>query len=187
MNLDRIINQAMHVKSKMCEKIRPHRQRKVSAEDVSEKQSSKQQKLLRFSVTPDIIETAHNDESELCLTWYTEKELIAFKHKIEGDSLIMRSTPQAQAMKNVCQSIRNNEALADLNTDDIERIRGLEHLLAPEVYIKLVKMRRVTIEKVLKEQADQQKLGVIDVEKLASVSIENSEFVREWRHRIMLL
>jgi hypothetical protein len=79
------------------------------------------------------------------------------------------------------------EVQGNINLHDIQDIRGLEHLLSPQVYAVLMQRRIATINRVLDEQKQQAMLSVKDVDKIASISMENSEFAREWRTRIALL
>ncbi len=70
--------------------------------------------------------------------------------------------------------------------EDIEAIQGLEHLVAPKVCWVIVQNRRETIARVLEEHACQEEIESYDTKKIASASQASSDFVMEWRKRIVV-
>ncbi|KAL3804153.1 hypothetical protein HJC23_013672 [Cyclotella cryptica] len=145
-------------------------------------------KKLRFSDVATVIIIAqpkHNSDPKSA--WYSKKEISQFKRNTSKTSRFIWGTRRAQAMRYIGRCIQTGEAQADLSIENIEEIRGLEHLLSPEVYTVLLQRRRATISKVLEEQSCQHKAGVNDIARIATVSMLNSEFAKEWRQRIMSL
>jgi hypothetical protein len=118
---------------------------------------------------------------------FSKEEASEFKRNAKSTSKLYRDRHEAQAMRYIGRCIQTGEVQGSVNLHDIEDIRGLEHLLSPQVYVVLMQRKIATINRVLDEQKQQAMLGVKDVDKIASISIENSEFAREWRTRIALL
>ncbi|KAL7519590.1 hypothetical protein ACHAWX_004344 [Stephanocyclus meneghinianus] len=144
-------------------------------------------KKLKFSDVATVIVTQTKSSSAPQSTWYRKHEISKFKRNIKQTSRRIWGSPPAQAMRYIGHCIQTGEHQAFLCIENIEEIRGLEHLLSPEVYTVLLQRRRATIAKVLQEQADQRKAGLHDIARIAAVSMANSAFAREWRERIMSL
>lgn len=83
--------------------------------------------------------------------------------------------------------IQASEVQNDFILNDVEDIRGLEHLLSPHLYVLLMQRKKGTIDRVLGEQKEQTMLGIKYVHRIASISMENSKFAREWRSWIAQL
>lgn len=144
-------------------------------------------KHLRFAETSTLIITQPKTASEMASSWYDTHDICDFKTDIKKASHVLCGTPNAHAMTYIGRCIQTGEAQAEVTIDDIEKIRGLEHLLSPGVCRILLQSRKRTIARVLQEQARQEEVGSYDAEKIASVSLASSEFAKEWRRRIMVL
>ena len=147
----------------------------------------RKQKHVRFSESSTLIITQPKTVAEMSETWYSKQEVAEFKRDVKESSKNQWGTPQAQAMRYIGHCVQSGESQAELAIDNVERIRGLEHLISPEVCRVLLQRRRATIGRVLQEQRRQEEEGSFDAEKIATLSLVNSEFAREWRKRIMHL
>ena len=181
-----IIEQKSHKNdNKMQFKASQYKARKRTALDSPGIHNNK--KKLRFSDVATVIITQSKSSLDPKSSWYIKQEISQFKRIIKMTSRCIWGTPPAQAMRYIGHCIQTGERQAFLYIENIEEIRGLEHLLSPEVYTVLLQSRRATIAKVLQEQEDQRKAGLHDITRIAIVSMTNSEFARAWRQRIMSL
>ncbi|KAL3804159.1 hypothetical protein HJC23_013678 [Cyclotella cryptica] len=153
---------------------------------LSERTGNKKQ--LRFAKTSTLIVTQPKTASEMESSWYSTHDIREFKADTKKSSQALFGTQSASAMTYIGRCIQTGEAQEELTIDDIEKIRGIEHLVSPAVCRVLFQSRRATIARVLQEQARQEEeVGPRDAEKLASVSLASSGFAKEWRRRIMVL
>ena len=86
----------------------------------------------------------------------------------------LRDTRTATAMKHIAASIEHRSAPPVLRIHYKEHVRGIEHVLAPEVARHLLRKRRLAINKVIQAQAQ------LDHEKLAQTYRVSSVFASEW-------
>ncbi|KAL7520220.1 hypothetical protein ACHAWX_007241 [Stephanocyclus meneghinianus] len=166
-------------------KVKPYKTRKRAAQDSPGIHNNN--KKLRFSDVATVIITQSKSSSDPKSSCYSKQEISQFKRNIKKTSRSIWGSPSAQAMRFIGHCIQSGKHQAFLFIENLEEIRGLEHLLSPEVYSVLLQRRRATIAKVLQEQADQRKAGLRDTTRIAIVSMANSAFAREWRERIMSL
>jgi len=184
--IHQINEQKIHINDNNMEfKASPYKARKRTALDSPGIHNNN--KKLRFSDVATVIITQSKSHSDPKSSWYSKQEISQFKCNIKKTSRSIWGSPPAQAMRYIGHCIQTGERQAFLYIENIEEIRGLEHLLSPEVYTVLLQRRRATIAKVLQEQADQRKAGLHDTTRIAIVSMANSAFAREWRERIMSL
>lgn len=113
--------------------------------------------------------------------WYRKGEVRAFKRDIEK-ACLAKADPYSKVMKSVGYCVQQGTVSPNFAVED--EIRGLEHLLSPDVARVLIQHRQRTIDQVLKEQERQLLCGEYDADKIASVSKQNSRFVVELRRRI---
>ncbi len=149
--------------------------------------SMTKRKELRFANLSTLILTQPKTAPELASSWYNKHEIYEFKNDIKKKSQALCRTPNAHVMAYIGRCIQTGDAQAELVTYDAEEIRGLKHLLSPEICRVLVQSRKAVIVRVLQEQARQEEVGSYDAEKIASLSLASSEFAKEWRRRIMVL
>lgn len=147
----------------------------------------KRPKHIRFAESSVLIITQPKTPAEMASTWYNKAEVAAFKRDIKESSQSQCGTARAHAMRYIGHCIQTGEEQKPLDITGIEEFRGLEHLLSPEVCRVLLQRRRATMARVLAEQARQESQGIHDADRIAAVSLANSEFAREWRRRIMNL
>merc|ERR1739842_23344 len=86
----------------------------------------------------------------------------------------LKETRTAYAMKNIAISIEHGSAPPVLRIRDKELLRGIEHLVSPEVARHLFRKRRLAIHKVVQAQAQ------LNHERLAQVYRDSSYFATEW-------
>ncbi|KAL7535502.1 hypothetical protein ACHAXR_010862 [Thalassiosira sp. AJA248-18] len=142
---------------------------------------SKRSKRLRFSVKSLLILTEPRDKD----LWYTRQDMTRFKMNARRISLAHRETRTANLMDNIALSAATGLPHADIHINGSEHIRGIEHLISPQVSKFLIVKRRKTITAVLQEQQAQKKAGMgLDPSRTAQVSEANSSFSKEWCSRI---
>jgi len=144
--------------------------------------SSKCSKRLRFSCLSQLIITEPNSGEDVQNAWYTKKEIAQFKRNVRLTSQALRKTRTAKAMKLIAHSAATGSPHANIRVHGKEGIRGIEHLLSPEVKHCLIKTRQKTITRVLEEQQVQKSSRRIA--SIAQVSETNSSFSKEWCTRI---
>lgn len=138
-------------------------------------------KRLRFAEFSQLVLTNTKSSEDVENTWYTKKEISQFKTDVRLTSQSLRQTRTAKAMKYIALSAANgpNPNLA-IHVHGKEVIRGIEHLISPEVTRYMVERRRKTITGVLEEQQAQKKATLPCQYHLAQVSEVNSSFSKEW-------
>ncbi|KAL7482076.1 hypothetical protein ACHAW6_007761 [Cyclotella cf. meneghiniana] len=144
-------------------------------------------KQVRFSETSILLVTAPKTCCENEATWYNKNDIRAFKQHSRESSAALMGTQEAKMMRCIGYSVQEGTDLPDMKVEDVERIRGLEHLMSPDVCKVLLQRRRATIVKVLEEQRRQELAGEQDAAKIALISSRNSKFAVEWRQRIATL
>ncbi|KAL3804175.1 hypothetical protein HJC23_013694 [Cyclotella cryptica] len=144
-------------------------------------------KQVRFSETSILLVTAPKTSCENEATWYNKNDIREFKQHSRELSASLVGTPDAKTMRFIGYSVQEGTDLPSLKVEDVDRIRGLEHLMCPDVCKVLLQRRRATIANVLEEQRRQELNGEHDAAKIALISSRNSRFAVEWRQRIATL
>mmetsp|Transcript_27436 Transcript_27436/g.49484 ORF Transcript_27436/g.49484 Transcript_27436/m.49484 type:complete len:186 (+) Transcript_27436:17-574(+) len=137
-------------------------------------------KRLRFAEFSQLVLTNTKSSEDVENTWYTKKDISQFKTDVRLTSRSLRETRTAKAMKYIAHSAANGLPHLMLNVHGKEVIRGIEHLISPEVTRYMVERRRKTITGVLEEQQAQKKATLPCQYHLAQVSEVNSSFSKEW-------
>ena len=151
----------------------------------TQRERSKRSKLVRFSEYSSLSIIDPNTSEDKGNSWYTKTEIDIFKQNARQTSKALWKTKTAKAMKHIAKSAANNTPQANITIHSKDAIRGLEHLIAPEVSMLLMAKRRKTIARVLKVQKMQKMAGTcIDPFITARVSEMNSAFSKEWCSRI---
>lgn len=142
-------------------------------------------KRLRFSENSHLIITKAKSGEDIKNTWYSKRELARFKIDVYDTAKALRVTRTAKAIKYMARAAtRPGSPQLHLHVHGIEHIRGLEHLISPEVFKSLWQRRQKAISRVLEDQQAQKKSGQsVDHTRLARVSEMNSAASREWSRR----
>ena len=114
-------------------------------------------------------------------TWYTRSQTSAFKKQVVREVIALRNSPSAvEAKKSGMRAYRDahQERMEQMSISSpelavVHRVRGLEHLLSPNVTKQITIRRRKVIERVLQEQEFQRAVGRIDTARLREVSMQN--------------
>ena len=83
---------------------------------------------------------------------FSNEETSEFKRNAKSTSKLYRESPKAQAMIYIGRCIQASEVQNDFILNDVEDIRGLEHLLSPHLYVLLMQRKTATIDRVSGEQ-----------------------------------
>ncbi|KAL7524817.1 hypothetical protein ACHAXR_000727 [Thalassiosira sp. AJA248-18] len=146
------------------------------------RQCSKTSKRLRFSDKSLLIVTEPRGSDEL---WYTKEDISRFKMNARRKSRALRESRTANVMDHIALSAVTGLPHADIHINGGEHIRGIEHLISPQVSKFMIAKRRITIAAVLQAQQAQKKAGMgLDPLRTAQVSEANSSFSKEWCSRI---
>ena len=188
MSVHQIVRQSTKRTNEMNAISRPLKAQKLSSSccpgsSIEVQQQVKPKKTLRFSDSSTLLITAPKTRSEMKSSWYSKQEISGFKLTVKENSRSLRGSERAQAMRYIGRCVQTGESQSDLDIDN-KTIRGMEHLLSPEVYSVLLHGRKATIRNVLQEQARQESEGIHDDGRIAAVSMSSSKFAREWRRRI---
>eukprot|EP01083_Nonionella_stella_P009091 26342_1 len=140
-----------------------------------------------FSEFSQLVVTEAQSREDSKATWYTRKEIKQFKRNASLTADSLRETRTAKTIKYIAQSAATGTPHAYIRVHGIEFIRGIEHLISPEVVKYMVDKRRRTLASVLAEQEAQKKSVSPCHRKLAQVSEMNSSFSKELFSRIQLL
>ena len=160
--------------------------RKVSTGIMKEETTrERSKKRLRFSDMSSLILTEHKTSEDLQEAWYTRSETSRFKKNAHLTSKALWETRSSKVMKHIACSAANQAPQVDIDVRGKEVIRGLEHLISPEVMKYLVERRRNVITRVLEDQEAQKMEGKgSDHLRTAKVSEIHSAFAKEWCKRI---
>lgn len=179
----------------------------VSGSSSSSKNGRKRRRRQQVGFSPRseviVLPSAKDHEGDLARKWYDRAELAEFKAESRRVALSLSGTRTARLMKGLAYlaasgSSDGKGAAVDATTSasssssSLACIRGLEHLLCPTVARLLLHRRRVHVGRVLDEQ---RRLRAADAaneprswaDELASVSMANSEFGKEWTRRVTVL
>ena len=130
-------------------------------------------KQVRFSETSILLVTAPKTCWENEATWYNKNDIREFKQHSRESSAALMGTHDAKMMRCIGFSVQEGTDLPEMKIEDVERIRGLEHLMSPDVCKVLLQRRRATIARVLEEQRRQELAGEQDAAKIALISSRN--------------
>jgi hypothetical protein len=133
-------------------------------------------KRVRFSETSTLIVVPGANYNN----WYSKDEVRAFKRDIRAS--VAEAKSYSKVMKCIGYSVQQGNAQLNLRVDD--SIRGLEHLLSPELLKVLNFARTKSIKDILQGQSRQRSLGLQDEESIAKISKLDSKFVVELRRVI---
>lgn len=131
-------------------------------------------KSVRFSEFSTAVLLQPRSKGDRINSWYSRRELSAFKRSTTALADALKDTRTATAMRHVAGTIEHRSDPPVLRIHDKELIRGIEHVIAPEVSRHLLRMRRRAIHGVLQAQAQ------LDQERLAQAYRVNSVFAKEW-------
>lgn len=145
---------------------------------------SYKKKQVRWAEISTLVVTARNTDSDNEASWYSKDAIRQFKRDAKASSLLLAGTHDSKVMKLLCHSVQKKLAQPNVKVQDVNIIRGLEHMLSREVCFLLVQNRRMTIDKVLEEQMRQTRSGEYDAAQIASVSSKSSRFAVRWRQII---
>ena len=162
----------------------PCKFRKACHKEITTDAPHRSNKRLRFSEMSTLVIFPPRSDVHVQNSWYSKEEVALFKRELRTSTQALRDTRTAKAMKYIAYSISTGLPLTNIHIHGKEHIRGMEHLLSPDVLKLLFQRRRQTITRVLEEQASQKQNGMGDPSRLAQVSMNNSSFTREWAHRI---
>mmetsp|Transcript_5927 Transcript_5927/g.10814 ORF Transcript_5927/g.10814 Transcript_5927/m.10814 type:complete len:180 (+) Transcript_5927:195-734(+) len=154
------------------------------------KRSTHVAKRLRFSTYSQLHLADAKTREDSKAAWYTRKELNQFKRNAHRTAMSLRETRTAKAMKCIAQSAAIGLPPHDIpviRVHGIDALRGIEHLISPEVVKYMLEKRRRTISGVLEEQRTQKQTASPRLHQLARVSEQNSSFSKEWCSRMQLL
>jgi hypothetical protein len=168
----------------VCYSTSANKARKRSKQDAPRSLNKFKEKQVRFAETSTLFLTSSKTNQEHESTWYTKQEVRGFKQSIRESSASLTRSYDAKVMRAIGYSVQQGITRPELQVQDVDSIRGLEHLLSPDVCKLLVQRRRATTTRVLEEQARQVCAGERDAAKIAAVSAKNSKFAVEWRQRI---
>lgn len=143
-------------------------------------------KRVKFAETADLIITER--KQDLKAHWLSSKEMKQHKRKMDEDAKCIRRTPIAKAY--ILQSMAaDGEDINHLHNDanQLDQLCGIEHVLSSEVCRALLTSKYLTTQRVLQEQARQQKMGEHDTSKIAEASTSASLFSRLWHNRIAMM
>lgn len=131
-------------------------------------------KSVRFSEFSSEILVRPRSKEDLVNSWYSKKEILGFKNSRTLWVNALKDTRTAYAMKHIAASIEHGSAPPVLRIRDKELLRGIEHVVAPEVARHLLRKRRLAIRKVVQAQVQ------LDHERLAQAYRVSSFFATEW-------
>lgn len=136
-------------------------------------------KSVRFSEFSSEILVRPRSKEDLVNSWYSQKEISGFKNSRTLLVNALKDTRTAYAMKRIAASIvEHGSAPPVLRIRDKELLRGIEHVVAPEVARHMLRKRRLAIRKVVQAQAH------LDQERLAQAYRVSSFFATEWTNMI---
>eukprot|EP01083_Nonionella_stella_P265422 899102_1 len=142
-------------------------------------------RTVRFAEFSQLILTEPKSSTDIRNAWFTKREISKFKRDLHLAAKAMRQTRTAKVIKYIGHSAATRTPQVDIHVRGTEIIRGLEHLLSPEVFKLLHVRRKKTIAAVIEEQQAQKRAGSsIDTFSTAQVSEANSSFSKEWCLRI---
>ncbi|KAL7544060.1 hypothetical protein ACHAXR_013564 [Thalassiosira sp. AJA248-18] len=143
-------------------------------------------KRVQFSECSQLLIITEGD-TDAKQEWYTKEDIIQFKKNVRVASTALRKTRTAKTMKYIARSAAAGSPQVDVHFHGVEHIRGIEHLLSPEVCKLLWVQRQNTIHRVLEEDQAQKRAGMgTDPSRTAQVSEANSSFSKEWSSRVSL-
>jgi hypothetical protein len=131
-------------------------------------------KSLRFNEFSTVAVLPLRSKEDRLNSWYMRQEISAFKRSTTALADALKDTRTAKAMKHIAASIEHRSTPPRPNIHGKEVIRGIEHMIAPEVSRHMLRRRKRTIHGVLKGQAH------LDHEKLAQAYRASSVFAKEW-------
>lgn len=149
-------------------------ERKAALSTSAMSKFKKPSKSIRFSEFSSVLLVRPRNKEDLVNSWYSQKEISRFKKSRTLLVSALRDTRTATAMKHIAASIEHRSAPPVLRIHYKEHVRGIEHVLAPEVARHLLRKRRLAINKVIQAQAQ------LDHEKLAQTYRVSSVFASEW-------
>ncbi|KAL7512444.1 hypothetical protein ACHAXN_010521, partial [Cyclotella atomus] len=140
-------------------------------------------KRVRFADTATLIILER--QQELKEHWLSRREMKQHKQNMDEAAKTIRRTPLAKAyiLQSVAVDGEDVKHLPD-HTEQLAELCGIEHLLSSEVCRALLTSKCLASQRVLQEQARQQKMGDHDNAKIAEASINASLFSRLWHYRI---
>eukprot|EP00984_Skeletonema_dohrnii_P008251 scaffold3031_cov116-Skeletonema_dohrnii-CCMP3373.AAC.4 len=131
-------------------------------------------KSVRFSEFSTAVLLQSRSKGDRINSWYSRREMSSFKRSTTVLVDALKDTRTVTAMRHVAGAIEHRSDLPVLRIHDKELIRGIEHVIAPEVSLHLLRMRRRAIHGVLQAQHQ------LDQERLAQAYRVNSVFAKEW-------
>mmetsp|Transcript_5217 Transcript_5217/g.8616 ORF Transcript_5217/g.8616 Transcript_5217/m.8616 type:complete len:191 (+) Transcript_5217:88-660(+) len=131
-------------------------------------------KSLRFSGFSTVVLLQPWGKEDRFNSWYSREEMYAFKQSRANLVEALQDTRTATAMKHLAASIEHRSVPPARHIYNKELIRGIEHLLSPEVARHLLRKRRRAIHEVLLAQ------NQLDHESLAKAYRVDTAFAKEW-------
>lgn len=144
---------------------------------------SANKKLVRFSESSTLIITRFKSREELKSLWHSRHELKELKQNANSSLRRILRTRTSDAKAYIKKSLGDNTVLG-ANTEEFV---GVEHALSAHICNALCLARSKSIHDILEEQTRQRKLGIRDVDAMAEVSRNCSEFPRRWRYQVALV
>lgn len=164
------------------------------------------QRRVRFSETSHATALPPRESLELDRRWYTRSDIARFKRGTKAFATSLSPTRTARLMKHVaflasCAAAPTACPLSMTNWEvnlrgRIDAVRGVEHLLCPEVTRLLLLHKKMVVRLVLEEQWKGRILDDLNgtirndndrAASIARVSTLASSFSREWARRILCL
>lgn len=167
---------------KLPQQQRQHQGRVVKASDKTLPMSKKNpssskvacEKSLRFSGFSTVVLLQPWSKEDRISSWYSREEISAFKQSRANMVEALQDTRTATAMKHLAASMEHRSTPPALRIHNKELIRGIEHLISPEVARHLFRKRRRAIHGVILAQEQ------LDHESLAQAYRVDTVFAKEW-------
>ena len=131
-------------------------------------------KSLRFSEISTVTLLQPRSKEDRLNSWYSRKEITEFKRSQRALVEALQDTRTSKAMKLIAASIEHRSTPPVLHIRGKELIRGIEHVIDPELSRLIKRRRKRTIHGVLKAQSH------LDHDRLAQSYRINSVFAKEW-------
>lgn len=146
-------------------------------------------KRARFSETSTLAYTPTPTADAVRSSWYSRREATKFKQELKETIVSFRGSGIDGAINDLAYFVAKGDLssakkVVAASSSQEGFIRGVEHLMSAEVAGLMIRRRRNTISRVLKEQTIQKILGIADPLRIAAVSEDQSWFAKEWSSTI---
>ncbi len=151
--------------------------------------SNNQSKRVRFAEDALLRVYPKPSEQSVQKSWYTKREMESFKIAIRDEILSLRQRNAGKEMESFVHFIISPGTMVPHSRmeslhENILELRGLEHIVSPQVLNLLLLKRKTAIAHVLQEQETQMLLGLRDDRRLAEASMRCTKFSKTWSSQI---